>query len=91
MKLAAYYLTIEKNHQQPLCSVAKFHTRNGAEVHQLNYMADLSQKGIRNSYGIMVNYRYVLDEIEDNSVRNEIYGDVVVKDGVKCWLDGDVH
>jgi hypothetical protein len=54
-------------------------------------MADLSQKGIRNSYGIMVNYRYVLDEIEDNSVRNEIYGDVVVKDGVKCWLDGDVH
>lgn len=91
MKLAAHYLTVEKNHQRPLCSVAKFHTRNGAEVYRLNYMADLSQKGMRNSYGIMVNYRYVLDEIEDNSVQNEIYGDVVVKDGVKCWLDGDVH
>lgn len=87
MKLAAHYLTVEKNHQRPLCSVAKFHTRNGAEVYRLNYMADLSQKGMRNSYGIMVNYRYVLDEIEDNSVQNEIYGDVVVKDEVKCWLD----
>ena len=88
MKLAAHYLTIEKNHQHPLCSVAKFHTRNGAEVYRLNYMADLSHRGMKNSYGIMVNYRYVLNEIEENSVRNEVYGDMVVKDEVKCWLDG---
>ncbi len=88
MKLAAYYLTIEKHHHRPLCSVAKFHTQNGAEVYRLNFMADLSQRGMRNSYGIMVNYRYVLDEIEENSVRNEIYGDIVARDEVKCWLDG---
>ena len=43
---------------------------------------------MRNSYGIMVNYRYVLDEIEENSVRHEIYGDIVAKDEVICWLDG---
>jgi malonyl-CoA decarboxylase len=88
LKLAAYYLTIEKHHHRPICSVAKFHSRNGAEVFRLNFMADLSQRGMRNSYGIMVNYRYVLDEIEENSVRHEIYGDIVAKDEVICWLDG---
>ena len=88
MKLAAYYLTIETRHGRPLCPVAKFHIRNGAEMHRLNYMADTSSKGMRNSCGIMINYRYVLNEIEANSVRYEISSDVMVRDGVKHWLDG---
>jgi len=88
MKLAAYYLTIETRHGRPLCPVAKFHIRNGAEMHRLNYMADTSSKGMRNSCGIMINYRYVLNEIEANRVRYEISSDVMVRDGVKHWLDG---
>ena len=39
MKLAAYYLTIEKHHGRPLCPVAKFHIRNGAEMYRLNYVS----------------------------------------------------
>ena len=49
-------------------------------------MADCSKKGMRNSCGMMINYRYLLDEIEENRVRYEINGDLTVKDGVKCWL-----
>mmetsp|Transcript_32846 Transcript_32846/g.79489 ORF Transcript_32846/g.79489 Transcript_32846/m.79489 type:complete len:255 (-) Transcript_32846:851-1615(-) len=85
MKLAAYYLTIEKHHGRPFCPVAKFHIRNGAEMHRLNYMADTSSNGMK-SCGIMINYRYSLDEIEENRVQYEINSDVVVKDEVKCWL-----
>ena len=39
MKLASYYLTIEKHHGRPLCPVAKFHIRNGAELYRLNYVS----------------------------------------------------
>lgn len=88
MKLAAYYLTIETHHGRPLCPVAKFHIRNGAEMYRLNYMADCSAKGIRQSCGMMINYHYSLDDIEENRVRYEINGNVMVKDGVKCWLNG---
>ena len=35
---------------------------------------------------MMINYRYLLDEIEENHVRYETNGDLTVKDGVKCWL-----
>ncbi|KAL3768237.1 hypothetical protein ACHAW5_003000 [Stephanodiscus triporus] len=90
MKLAAYYLAIETHHGRPICPVAKFHIRNGAEMYRLNFMADCSKKGLRNSYGMMINYRYLLDEIEENRVQYEINGDVLVKDGVLCWLNGHV-
>jgi len=87
MKLAAYYLTKETYRGRPLCPVAKFHIRNGAEMYRLNYMADTSSKGLRNSCGIMINYHYALDEIEENRIQYEVNGDIVVKDGVQCWLN----
>lgn len=34
---------------------------------RLNWMADLSARGLTTSCGIMVNYRYYLDEAENNS------------------------
>ena len=86
LKLAAYYLTIERHRGRPLCPVAKFHIRNGAEMYRLNYMADTSTKGMRNSCGIMINYRYLLDQIEENHVRYEMSGEVAVRDGVTSWL-----
>lgn len=47
-------------------SVAKFHLANGAELHNINWAADLSKKGIAQSSAIMVNYLYELDDIEPN-------------------------
>jgi hypothetical protein len=41
--------------------VANFHLRNGAVMWRLNWQADLSARGLGNSCGIMVNYRYKQD------------------------------
>jgi malonyl-CoA decarboxylase len=46
--------------------VARFHLGNGARLHRLNWGADLSAKGKQQSAGIMVNYLYDLDKIEQN-------------------------
>lgn len=46
--------------------VAKFHLGNGARLYRLNWSADLSKKGLRESAGLMVNYLYDLDEVEEN-------------------------
>jgi malonyl-CoA decarboxylase len=46
--------------------VAHFHLSNGARVERLNWLGDLSAKGLTQSAGIMVNYLYRLDHIEAN-------------------------
>jgi malonyl-CoA decarboxylase len=50
----------------PLDPVARFHLGNGARLEQLNWLADTSEKGLSQSYGLMVNYLYDLEEIEKN-------------------------
>ena len=47
--------------------VANFHLRNGAVMWRVNWMADTSLNGMRQSLGLMVNYRYYLDELEGHS------------------------
>ncbi len=63
-KLAARYIVLEKHRGKPLDGVARFHLGNGAMVHRINFGADLTRKGIQNSFGIMMNYRYNLEAIE---------------------------
>ncbi|MGP9568123.1 malonyl-CoA decarboxylase [Halomonas sp. AOP25-F1-15] len=65
--LAARYLVDEKNsHGLPLNPVARFHLGNGAELHRINWLGDTSVKGFQQGAGLMVNYLYVLDDIEHN-------------------------
>lgn len=45
--------------------VAKFHLGNGARLQRINWAADLSKNGIRQSCGMMVNYLYDLDKVEE--------------------------
>ena len=87
MKLAARYLVVEKHRRKPLDSVARFHIRNGAEVYRLNFMADTSRKGIHNSLGIMVNYRYDLDHVEERRQQHYLDSTVPVQDDVQQWLN----
>lgn len=47
---------------------AHFHLRNGAVIWRLNWMADCSVKGLSASCGLMVNYRYYLDTLAENSI-----------------------
>jgi malonyl-CoA decarboxylase len=66
MLLAARYLVTKRSDGQPLDAVARFHLRNGARLERLNWLGDLSDNGMAQSCGLMVNYRYVVDEIESN-------------------------
>jgi malonyl-CoA decarboxylase len=67
MRLCAHYLAREKRDGKfARDPVAHFHLSNGARLERLNWMADISPKGLRESAGIMANYLYVLDQIDDN-------------------------
>ena len=46
--------------------VARFHLDNGARLERLNALGDLSAKGIRQSFGLMVNYLYDLNQVESH-------------------------
>ena len=46
-------------------SVAKFHLNNGARLQRINWAGDLSRNGLRQSFGMMVNYLYDLDRVEE--------------------------
>ena len=62
-RLGAHYLV--KNAATPGGDpVARFHLDNGARLERLNPLGDLSAKGIRQSFGLMVNYLYDLNQVE---------------------------
>lgn len=63
--------------------VAHFHLSNGARVERINWLGDTSEKGLRQAAGIMVNYRYKLDEIEANHERYTGDGRVVAHPSVR--------
>jgi malonyl-CoA decarboxylase len=46
--------------------VARFHLNNGAKLERINWLADTSKKGLRQSLGMMVNYLYEPRAIEGN-------------------------
>jgi malonyl-CoA decarboxylase len=66
MRLCAHYLLNEKRASSPLDPVARFHLGNGANVSRLNWMGDSSANGLKQSAGILVNYRYDLTSVEEN-------------------------
>ncbi|XP_021787902.2 malonyl-CoA decarboxylase, mitochondrial isoform X1 [Papio anubis] len=67
MRLCAWYLYGEKHRGYALNPVANFHLQNGAVLWRINWMADVSLKGITGSCGLMANYRYFLEETGPNS------------------------
>lgn len=70
LSLCASYLIHAKANGAPNDSVARFHLGNGARLEAVNWMADLSDTGLRRSAGIMVNYLYRLERIaQPRSVR----------------------
>ena len=55
---AARYLGKELQDGKPVDPVARFHLGNGARVERLNWAGDPSSKGMKQSFGLMVNYLY---------------------------------
>ncbi len=65
-KLCAHYLLSVKSGMEPLDPVARFHLRNGARLERINWLADTSAKGVRESAALMVNYVYDLKALLHN-------------------------
>ncbi len=61
---AAEYLGRQTEGGRPLDAVARFHLTNGARVERLNWAGDLSPKGLKQAYGLMVNYLYDLKRLD---------------------------
>ena len=70
LNLCASYLVHAKRAHEPLDSVARFHLKNGARLEQINWMADPSARGIKQSVGLMANYVYELGQLQRN---HELY------------------
>src|SRR6266852_2883124 len=82
--LAAYYFLKARTPKGRLIDpVARFHLGNGARLERIDWLGDLSPKGLRESAGIMVNYLYRLEDIEKNheayANRDEIAASSAVK------------
>ena len=67
LRLAARYLYSERRRSQALDPVANFHLRNGAGMWRLCPMADPSPNGMQRSFGVMVNYKYILADVAANN------------------------
>jgi malonyl-CoA decarboxylase len=65
-RMAARYLTSTDERGRALDRVAHFHLGNGAIVERLNWLGDTSANGFKQSYAMMVNYRYKLGEVDAN-------------------------
>ena len=61
--LCAHYL-VHQSHAPLADPVARFHLDNGARLERINFAADLSRKGLKQSFGLMVNYLYEVTELE---------------------------
>ena len=66
LAFCAQYLVKERRNDLALDPVARFHLGNGASLHAIHWAADLSDKGLEQSAGLMVNYLYDLGSIEEN-------------------------
>jgi len=84
MRLTLHFLKTvkrqgKKNAYDP---VANFHLSNGAEIGQINWGGDTSEKGYEQSLGIMINYRYKLSRIIQNHEAYMSKGEVNVTRGL---------
>lgn len=64
-RLAVSYLCTTRDTDPASDPVARFHLNNGARIERLNWLANRSRRGLAESFGMMVNYVYDLERIED--------------------------
>ena len=66
MRLCAQYLTRQPSPGSRIDPVARFHLGNGARLERINWLGNAAPRAIQESFGIMVNYLYDHDSIEQN-------------------------
>ena len=68
--------------------VARFHLGNGARLERINWLGNVARRAIQESFGIMVNYLYDHDSIEDNHERFVRDGIIARSPDVETLLEG---
>jgi malonyl-CoA decarboxylase len=86
---AHYFLRARTSKGRLIDSVARFHLGNGARLERIDWLGDLSPKGLRESAGIMVNYLYRLEDIEKNHEAYANQGEVIASSAVKKLLKAE--
>jgi malonyl-CoA decarboxylase len=80
---AHYFLHARSSSGRALDPVARFHLGNGARLERLNPRGDLSDAGLEQSLGLMVNYLYDLDHIEENHEAYANRGEIAASSAVR--------
>jgi malonyl-CoA decarboxylase len=87
LRVCAYYLVNEKKKHQPYDPVTRFHLGNGAEIENINWEADISDHGLNQSVGLMVNYKYTPAHIVSNHEAYLNEGKMFYSSKVKKFLE----
>ena len=61
-----YFFISNRSDDLPNDPVARFHLGNGAILEKINFLSNISENGLEQSLGYMVNYLYNLEEVELN-------------------------
>jgi malonyl-CoA decarboxylase len=80
---ANYFVHARTKSGRVIDSVARFHLGNGARLERINLHGDLSPAALAQSHGLMVNYLYDLDHIEENHETFANRGEVVASSAVR--------
>jgi malonyl-CoA decarboxylase len=83
---AHYFLKARRPDGRVVDPVARFHLGNGARLERIDWLGDVSRKGLRDSAGFMVNYLYDLDDIEKNHEAFANQGEVAASSAVRRML-----
>jgi malonyl-CoA decarboxylase len=86
---AHYFLKARTPKGRLIDQVARFHLGNGARLERIDWLGDLSPKGLRESAGLMVNYLYRLEDIEKNHEAYANQGEIAASSAVKKLLKNE--
>ena len=82
---ATYLMQSSEGGEAATDPVARFHLNNGAKMERINWLADTSKKGLRDSLGMMVNYLYEPKAIEGNH-QKFVDGEIVASRRVRSLV-----
>jgi malonyl-CoA decarboxylase len=88
MRLCATYLTRRPSPGNRIDPVARFHLGNGARLERINWLGNTELHAIQESFGIMVNYLYDHDSIENNHEAFVRGGTIVRSPDVDALMQG---
>ena len=80
-----YFFTSSRSDGLPNDPVSRFHLGNGAILDRINFLGDKSQKALSQAAGLMVNYKYDLENIEKNHEEYFKNKEIITSANIKAY------